>query len=68
MTMQSSLLTALEAAEFLRISIHTLRGWTSQGKFPVVKVGRRALYRRVDVEMVAQQGLGCLNSKLQRGL
>jgi len=53
----SPLMTAQEAADHLRISIHTLRGWTSQGIFPVVKIGRRALYRQEDVELVAREGL-----------
>jgi len=57
---RSPLLTAKEAAEYLRISVFTLRGWTSKGRFPAVKVGRRALYRRDDLERVAREGLEAL--------
>ena len=67
MTNDSPLLTAQETADFLRVSIFTIRGWTSQGKFPVVKVGRRALYKREHVELVAREGLESLNSLLRRG-
>jgi excisionase family DNA binding protein len=62
----SPLMTAQEAADRLRISIYTLRGWTSQGRFPVVKVGRRALYRWEDVELVCREGLDSLTLKTRR--
>jgi excisionase family DNA binding protein len=41
---KSNLLTAEEAARYLRISINTLRSWTSQRRMPFTKVGGRALY------------------------
>uniref|UniRef100_A0A7V4G9Y2 DNA-binding protein n=1 Tax=Desulfobacca acetoxidans TaxID=60893 RepID=A0A7V4G9Y2_9BACT len=66
MTIHSPLLTAREAAEFLRVSIHTLRGWTSQGRIPVVKVGRRALYRLEVVEKVCREGLDGLRSRFRQ--
>jgi len=62
----SPLLTAKETAEFLRISLFTLRGWTSRGLFPVVHLGRRALYRREDVELVAREGLSALRNRQTR--
>ncbi|MFN0117808.1 MAG: helix-turn-helix domain-containing protein [Elusimicrobiota bacterium] len=39
MSEQNQLLTAKQAAEFLRVSIFTLYGWTSAGKIPHRKVG-----------------------------
>lgn len=64
--MQSPLLTAREAAAFLRISLYTLRGWTSRGIFPAVKLGGRALYRLADVELVAKEGLEALKAARPR--
>ncbi len=65
--MQSPLLTAQEAAAYLRISLFTLRGWTSRGLFPVVKIGRRALYRLAEVELVAKEGLESLTARSKHG-
>jgi excisionase family DNA binding protein len=44
------LLNLQETAKTLRVSIHTIRSWTFQRKLPVVKLGRRCLYRRKDLE------------------
>lgn len=37
-------LTASEAADYLRVSIQTLRNMTSNGQIPVFKLGRRVRY------------------------
>jgi excisionase family DNA binding protein len=50
------LLNQKEAAQALRISIHTLRAWTFQRKVPVVKLGRRVLYRKKDLEDMIEKG------------
>ena len=34
-----------EAADFLNISIHTLRAWISQRRIPFIKLGRRVCFR-----------------------
>ena len=45
-----NLLSVEEAAKELKISIHTIRAWTYQKRFPTVKLGRRVLVRREDLE------------------
>jgi excisionase family DNA binding protein len=44
------LLNLEETAGVLRMSIPTIRLWTYQGKLPVVKMGRKCLFRRSDRE------------------
>lgn len=39
-----------EGAKELRISIHTLRAWIYQKRLPFVRLGRRVLLRRADLE------------------
>jgi excisionase family DNA binding protein len=50
------LLTAPEAATFMRSSIYTIRAWTNQRRIPVVKAGRKCLYRRGDLEKFLDKG------------
>lgn len=45
-----NLLSLEEASGELKISIHTIRAWTYQKRFPIVKLGRRVLVRREDIE------------------
>ncbi len=45
-----SLLNLRETAEICRVSVPTLRLWTYRGKLPVVKLGRKCLFRRSDLE------------------
>lgn len=52
-----NLLNAKETAEFLRVSPYTVRLWTYQRRFPVVKLGRRALYRRADLDVFIEHNL-----------
>lgn len=40
----AALLTAEQAAQYLSISIWTLRQWTSQQRIPVVRLGRATRY------------------------
>ena len=47
------LLTSEEAAKVFRVSLHTIRGWTGQGKIPFIRLGHRILFRREDVERLA---------------
>jgi excisionase family DNA binding protein len=48
----AELLTVADVAAMTRLSVGTLRNWrhTGSGGPPSVKLGRRVLYRRADVE------------------
>ena len=46
----TELLNLREGAKELRLSIHTLRAWTYQKRIPFVRLGRRILLRREDIE------------------
>lgn len=46
----AQLLSLKETAKELNISIHTLRAWVYQRKIPFVRLGRRILVRREDLE------------------
>jgi len=46
-----------EAADLLRISPHTLRLWAFQRRIPVVKLGRRCLFRKIDLEDFVERNL-----------
>lgn len=48
--MVTELLDSEEAAIAMKCSIHTLRAWTYQKRLPVVKLGRKSLFRREDIE------------------
>jgi len=50
-TKVNELMTGPEAAEFLRVSPQTLPRWRFDGTGPAfVRVGRKILYRRADLE------------------
>jgi len=55
--MIENLLTIPEAAKTLRISSHTLRSWIFQKKVPVVRLGRRVLFREKDLEKMIEKGI-----------
>lgn len=44
------LLNLREGAKELKLSIHTLRAWIYQKRIPFVRLGRRVLLRREDLE------------------
>jgi excisionase family DNA binding protein len=46
-----------EGARELRLSIHTLRAWTYQRRIPFVRLGRRILLRREDLENLVKKNL-----------
>ena len=48
--MMTELLDPKEAAKAMRCSIHTIRAWTYQRKLPAVRLGRKVLFRREDIE------------------
>lgn len=45
-------LNTKEAAEFLRVSVKSLRNMTSNGYIPYYKLGRRNRYRKDDLEAI----------------
>ena len=51
------LLTINETAKALRISVHTLRAWTLHRKIPFVRVGRKVLFRALDLEKLVEDGV-----------
>ena len=44
------LLNLQEGAKELKISLHTMRAWIFQKRIPFVRLGRRVLLRRSDLE------------------
>lgn len=46
-----------QGAKELQLSIHTLRSWTYQKKIPFVRLGRRILLRREDIENLIERSL-----------
>lgn len=51
------LLNLKEGANGLKVSIHTMRAWVFQKKIPVVRLGRRVLLRRVDLENLIDKNI-----------
>ncbi|MGA2466096.1 MAG: helix-turn-helix domain-containing protein [Thermodesulfobacteriota bacterium] len=51
------LLSLREGAKELKLSIHTLRAWTYQKRIPFVRLGRRILLRREDLENLVKKNL-----------
>ena len=48
--MQHEYMNRQEAADFLRVSVHTLADWASQRKGPkMYRIGRRVLYKKGDL-------------------
>jgi len=50
------LLTVPEAAEALRVSINTIRAWVFQRKIPVIRVGRKLVFKESDLIKVVEKG------------
>ncbi len=53
----TELLDLKEGAKELKLSIYTLRAWIYQKRIPVVRLGRRVLLRRVDLEDLVNKSL-----------
>jgi excisionase family DNA binding protein len=51
------LLNLKEGAKELKLSIHTLRAWIYQKRIPFVRLGRRVLLRRQDLEDFVNKNL-----------
>ena len=56
-TQQLSLLTAAEAATYLRVSLVTIRRMTADGRLPVVRIGKSVRIRISDLESMIGTGL-----------
>ena len=52
----SDLLNIPEGADFLRLSVHTVRLWVFQKRIPVVRLGRRVFLKREDLLAMIEQG------------
>jgi len=61
------LLTVKESAELLRISPSTLRQWIFKHKITFVRVGRRVLFRRADLEKLVEDGVQTTHTKENSG-
>ncbi len=48
--MQPRLMSVRQIAEVLGVAVQTIYGWVSQGRLPIVKVGRRTMFHPVEVE------------------
>jgi excisionase family DNA binding protein len=55
--MPSDLLNLTEAAEILRLKPSTVRAWVLRRRIPFVKLGRRVLFRRTDLETLIANSL-----------
>ena len=61
--MQHEYMNRQEAADFLRVSIHTLADWASQQKGPrMYKIGRRVLYKLEDLKAFVESSMIINNS------
>lgn len=63
-TVETQLLSRLAAAEALNIRPQTLAAWATNGRYclPFVKIGRRVMYRKHDLEQFILNNLvttGC---------
>ena len=55
--MQQEIMDIREAAEFLKVSTHTLRFWINQKKVPIVKLGGRVLFQKSALESLINENV-----------
>jgi excisionase family DNA binding protein len=55
--MPSDLVNLTEAAEILRLKPCTVRAWVLRRRIPYVKLGRRVLFRRRDLEALISENV-----------
>jgi len=53
----SDLMTAPEAAIYLRISLGTLRHWVCRRKIPFVRIGRTVRFRKAHLDRLISENL-----------
>lgn len=58
-----NLMSLEEAAKELKISLHTIRAWSFQKRFPTIKLGRRVLVEREALERFVRAGVVEARSK-----
>jgi excisionase family DNA binding protein len=51
----SDLLDVPESAMKLKVSVYTMRAWIFQKRLPVVRLGRRVLLKREDLEKLIEK-------------
>lgn len=51
------LLNVQQGARELNVSVHTLRAWISQRRIRIVRLGRKVLLRREDLEDLVSRNL-----------
>ena len=56
--MEDKLLTTQEVADYLRLSLQTIRTYVSKGRMPFIRIGRSVRFRRVDIEAWIMAGAG----------
>ena len=49
------LVSMTQAAQELSVSIHGLRRWVAERKIPVVRLGRRVLIKREDLDRLVEK-------------
>lgn len=54
--MDPRLLSTIEAAKVLGVSIHTLNNWKSQRRITFYRIGGRTMFDPADLEAVIQNG------------
>lgn len=53
----SQLLTVVESARELRLSVFTIRSWIYAKRIPCVRLGRRVFLRKEDLEKLVSDNL-----------
>jgi excisionase family DNA binding protein len=53
---EETLVTVPEAAKLLRLQPSTIRKWLVERRLPRVKLGRRTVLRRLDLEVLVERG------------
>jgi len=62
-----NLLSLDEAAQELRVSVHTIRLWAFQRRFETVKLGRRRMIEREILENFARSSVIPARQRQERG-
>lgn len=55
--MASDLLKIQEAAEYLRLTVPTLRKWRFEGRLPIYKIGRTIRFSKKDLDSLIENSL-----------
>jgi excisionase family DNA binding protein len=46
-----------EAADYLNLSVHTIRKWVNQNRLPFARLGDRIMFRISDLENYVEQNI-----------